>query len=231
MQLNIVFPVHNERNSIDFVLKGWKQELDKQNITYSFIVCEDGSTDGTKELLIQLKEKYPLKLDLKQKRRGYGTAVIDGIKASNSDYILCVDSDGQCDPKDFPKFWNDKEKANVIIGWRKKRADKLQRRIFSSLFKVFFMILFPTPIHDPSAPFVIFKKNAIMPYLHQLVYLKEGFWWGFVGMCVKNSLTMQEIPINHRGRISGTTQVYKIKNMLGIAMRNTLGLFRLKLAK
>ncbi len=231
MQLNIIFPVHNEEDSIESVLKEWKQELDKQNLTYSFIICEDGSTDGTKELLVQLKKKYPLKLDLKQKRRGYGAAVIDGIKISNSDYILCVDSDGQCDPKDFSLFWNDKEKAHAIIGWRKKRADSLQRKIFSILFKNVFMTLFPTTIHDPSAPFVLFKKQTIVPHILYLTYLKEGFWWGFVGMFIKKKLSLQEIPINHRLRNNGTTQVYKAKNILGISTRNLLGLFKLKLAK
>jgi dolichol-phosphate mannosyltransferase len=231
MQLNIIFPVHNEKNSIESVLKEWKQELDKQDLTYSFIICEDGSVDGTKELLTRLQKKYPLKLDLKQKRRGYGTAVIDGIIIADSDYVLCVDSDGQCDPNDFFKFWNNKEKTNIAIGWRKKRADPLQRKIFSFLFKTVFMLLFPTNIHDPSAPFVLFKKQTILPYISHLKHLKEGFWWGFVGMCVKNNLTIRENPINHRKRVSGTTQVYKAKSILGISMRNLLGLFKLKLAK
>lgn len=231
MQLNIILPVYNEKDIIESVLREWKQELDKQNLTYSFIVCEDGSTDGTKELLIQLQKKYPLKLNQKQKRRGYGGAVIDGIISADSEYILCIDSDGQCDPKDFFTFWNNREKAHSIIGWRKKRADPLQRKIFSLLFKAVFMVLFPTPIHDPSAPFVLFKKQTILPHILLLTHLKEGFWWGFVGMCAKKNLTIQEIPINHRERLIGTTQVYKAKNILGISTKNLLGLFKLKLAK
>lgn len=231
MQLNIILPVHNEKNSIESVLKEWKQELDKQNLTYSFIVCEDGSTDGTSDLLKKLTNKYPILLNQKNGRRGYGKAVIDGINSAETEYILCVDSDGQCDPRDFKKFWNNKEKAHVIIGWRKKRVDPLQRKIFSLLFKTFFLALFPTAIHDPSAPFVLFKKQTIMPHISYLTYLREGFWWGFVGMCVKKKLTIQEIPINHRKRINGTTQVYKVKNIPGISIRNLLGLLKLKLVK
>jgi len=230
-QLNIVLPVHNEKDSIESVLEEWKQELDKQNIIYSFVICEDGSTDGTKELLMQLQKKYPLKLDQKQKRRTYGSAVIDGIKTANSEYILCVDSDGQCDPKDFYTFWKNKEKAQVLIGWRRKRADPLQRKVFSSLFKAIFVVLFPTRIHDPSAPFVLFKKQTIIPHASHLIYLKEGFWWGFIGMCVKKKLIVQEIPINHRKRIKGETQIYKMGEMIGISIRNLLGLMKLKLAQ
>jgi dolichol-phosphate mannosyltransferase len=231
IQLSVILPVHNEKNSIEKVLKEWKRELDKQKIEYLFIVCEDGSTDGTKDLLAKLQKKYPLGLNQKQKRRGYGTAVIDGIKSADSEYVLCIDSDGQCDPDDFSKFWNNKEKTHVTIGWRKKRADPLQRRIFSLLFKTVFIILFPTNIHDPSAPFVLFKKQKIMPYIKHLVHLKEGFWWGFVGMCTKKNLSIYERQINHRERTSGTTQVYKLNKILGISIRNLIGLFKLKLAK
>ena len=229
-QLNIILPVFNEKDTIEIVLQEWKQELDKQNLIYSFIVCEDGSTDGTKELLMQLQKKYPLKLDQKQKRRAYGSAVIDGIKTANSEYILCVDSDGQCDPKDFYTFWKNKEKAQVLIGWRRKRADPLQRKVFSSLFKAIFVVLFPTRIHDPSAPFVLFKKSTVIPHASHLIYLKEGFWWGFVGMCIKKRLQIHEITINHRARLKGNTQIYKAHKILDIFLRNLIGLLRLKIA-
>lgn len=230
-QLTIVLPVYNEKDSIEFVLKEWKDELDKQDIDYSFVICEDGSTDGTKELLLKLQKKYPLMLNQRQERRGYGGAVIDGIKSADSEYILCIDSDGQCDPKDFHVFWKDKEKAQVLIGWRKKRADPFQRKIFSFLFKIVFTTLFPITIHDPSAPFVLFKKQTIKPHMSYLIYLKEGFWWGFIAMCVKKKLAIHEIPISHRKRFKGETQVYALEKILGISIRNLLGLVKLKLEK
>lgn len=229
--INVVLPVNNEKGSIEIVFKEWKYELDKQNIKYSFVVCEDGSVDGTKELLVRLQKKYPLVLNQKQKRRGYGGAVIDGITSSNSEYILCVDSDGQCNPKDFNAFWKNKDRAHVLIGWRKKRADPLQRKIFSLFFKIIFVSLFPAPIHDPSAPYVLFKKQTIIPHISYLRYLREGFWWGFIGMCIKKNLSVYEIPIKHRKRIKGETKVYKIEKIFEIFIRNFLGLLKLKLLK
>lgn len=231
VQLAIILPVYNEKDSIEIVFKEWKYELDKQNIKYSFVVCEDGSTDGTKELLMQLQKKYPLVLNQRQERRGYGGAVIDGIKSADSEYVLCIDSDGQCDPKDFLSFWDSREKAHAIIGWRKKRADPLQRKIFSLLFKTIFVILFPTSIHDPSAPYVLFKKQTIIPHTSHLKHLREGFWWGFIGMCTRKNLSLHEIPIKHRKRIKGETQVYKMEKLFGIFIRNFLGLLKLKLVK
>lgn len=231
IDLSIVLPVYNERETIESVLKEWKKQLAKSKVSYQFIVCEDGSSDGTSELLRKIQPKYQLVLDQKETRRGYGGAVIDGIVTAKSKYILSIDSDGQCDPADFPKIWNIREKADIVIGWRVKRADAVQRKIFSGAFKAYFRLLFPTTIHDPSAPFVLYKKRKVMPYLEYYRYLREGFWWGFIATAVKTKMSVIEVPINHRLRTNGETVVYKPNKIPGIAVRNLFGLTRLALAK
>ncbi|OGK71478.1 hypothetical protein A2313_00690 [Candidatus Roizmanbacteria bacterium RIFOXYB2_FULL_41_10] len=60
--------------------------------------------------------------------------------------------------------------------------------------------------------------------------MSEGFWWGFVGMCTKKGLKLSEEPINHRSRFNGQTVVFKLKKIPSIALRNIIGLFRLKFA-
>lgn len=227
--LSVIFPVYNERSSLEIVLKEWTDELNKiKQLEYRFIICEDGSNDGTKELLKKIKNKYRLILNQKNKRRGYGTAIIDGIKTAKSQYVLCIDSDGQCDPKDFRKFWMNRKKATILIGWRKKRADSVLRKMFSSFFKIVFSLLFSNHIHDPSAPFILFKKKNIIPYIKYLRFLREGFWWGFVGACFKLRLSIYEIPINHRRRFQGNTQVYHLAKIPKIALTNVFGLIKLK---
>ena len=225
--ISIVFPVYNEANSIESVLREWKKELKRLKIKHQIIICEDGSTDKTKVILNNLKKQLKLTLNQKRRRRGYGGAVIDGIKTARYEYILCVDSDGQCDPKDLKKFMV-KIGKDVLIGWRTKRIDSPTRLLFSYLFGIFFKLLFPHDIHDPSAPFVVFSKKQFIPLIPQLRFLKEGFWWGFIGACVKNNINFIEIPINHRKRYVGDTQVYKPSKMFSIATRNILGLFKLK---
>lgn len=229
--IDIILPVHNEKGVIESVIVELSHMMDKTKLDYKIIICEDGSTDGTKDILNKLKTKYKLILNQKEGRRGYGGAVIDGILNSDSKYILCLDSDGQCDPNDFSKFHKAFDKTDVLIGWRQNRADKLHRKIYSRFFKIVFDILFNPKIHDPSAPFVIFKKEDVKSHLHQLKFLKEGFWWGFVGMCRKNKLTISEIPINHRKREGSETQVYKLKEMPRIASTNLYGLIKLRFSK
>ena len=102
--ISMIFPVYNEKNSIEKVLIEWKETLKNYDLIYELVVCEDGSTDGTSELLKRISSKYKLTLNQSNKRRGYGGAVIAGIIDAKYNNILCVDSDGQCDPKDIGKF-------------------------------------------------------------------------------------------------------------------------------
>jgi glycosyltransferase involved in cell wall biosynthesis len=229
--LSIVFPVHNERKTIEPVLKEWEKELKKMRLHHEFVVCEDGSNDGTTQFLKKIQKKYRLTLSQVSFRRGYGKAVLDGIRLAKNNWILCVDSDGQCDPKDLTSFLKDTRKTDVRMGWRTTRSDHPQRLLFSWAFHQVFRLMFPHTIHDPSAPYVLFEKKLAMKKLFPyLSYLKEGFWWGFVGACVKKNITIVELPIHHRERFAGDTQVYTPKKLPGIAIRNILGLVRLKLA-
>lgn len=227
--LAIILPVYNEKGAIEGVVKEWADMIKRLKVTYSFIVCEDGSTDGTKDVLRKLQAKYPLCLNQKSFRRGYGKSVTDGIVASKAQFILCIDSDGQCDPQDFPAFWNERNTHSVLIGRREKRADPWTRRIYSALFKQVFSLLFPHGPHDPSAPYVLFTKQTILPYFTDLSYLREGFWWGFVGTCLKHGIPVSELSIHHRERVAGKTRVYSVRRLPDIALRNLIGLVKLRM--
>ena len=93
--ISIVFPVHNEKNNLEELISSWHNTLTSHQLEHEFVIVEDGSTDGTKELIIQLEKKFPI-INLSQnEKRGYSKAVIDGIYASTKNYILCTDSDNQ----------------------------------------------------------------------------------------------------------------------------------------
>lgn len=228
--VSIIFPVHNEVNTIEKVLTEWKNELKiYPNLKYEIIICEDGSNDGTSELLRKIMPKYKLILNQTKKRRGYGKAIQDGIKISKYDTILSIDSDGQYDPKDLDKYLNRFKNDSVLIGYRTTRKDLMFRKIYSKSFGILFKLLFKCNISDPSSSFVLFNKKLFNSHSKELDLLNEGYWWGFVGVCVKHRIPISQVKINHRIRFDGNTQVYKFSKIFGIAYRNGMGLIKLKL--
>jgi len=226
--LSIIIPVHNEVNSLEYVLKKWTFYLNKKEIFYEFILCEDGSTDGTKDLIIKLQKKYNIKNETSFKRRGYGDAVLAGISLSMFKYILCIDGDGQCMPDNFGDFWDDRDKSDFIIGIRKPRNDPFIRLIYSNIFLILHKLLFPSKIKDPSCPYVFGKRENFLNLIDLLGYMKEGFWWGFIGAAIKKSKSIQQINIKHYERYDGQSVVYRINKMPSIIYRNIKGLILLR---
>ena len=166
-----------------------------------------------------------------EKKRGYGGAIISSVKIANGEFILYVDADGQCNPKDFINFWNKKEFINdgIIIGNRKTRADTLFRLIMSKSFKIIHRILFYSKVKDPSCAYTLCRKKTFLELEKYLNYMVEGFGWGFVAACIKTKKNILEIDIDHKKRSEGKTNVFHLNEIPSIAIRNTIGLLRIKL--
>ena len=229
--LSIILPVHNEVGSLEEVISEWDTALRKiPDLGHTFLICEDGSTDGTQDLIRTLEGRYPIINNSVQWRRGYGQAVRDGIALARSDYILCIDSDGQIGPDQFNEFWQRRSEGGFLMGWRRPRVDPPIRLVYSKCFKFYHSMLFGNHLHDPSCPFVLGHSKLFKKLAPLLTYMKEGFWWGFTGACWKLGLEINEIQILHRARIAGDTQVYKMRKMPSIILRNGTGLLKLRFA-
>ncbi len=230
--LSLVLPVYNEAKIIEQLILDWENEFKKLKIDYEIIICEDGSTDGTKEILNKIfKDNSRVINNCVDYRRGYGKAVISGIKTSKNDYVLCVDSDGQCDPNDLNNFIKNIKDHDFIIGARKYRQDSKLRLIYSFLFKVFHDLLFRSGLMDPSCPFVIIKKSFFLKIEYLLINVKEAFWWAFVAASIRYKAKYFELVVNHRTRGFGETQVYKMSKMPAIIIRNMLSIIKIRFAK
>ena len=154
--LSLILPVHNEVASLERMLSEWHSFLHKiPGLHHVFIICEDGSIDGTKELIVELEHQYPIIKNSVSWRRGYGQAVRDGIGLAKTDYVLCIDGDGQIGPDQMTEVWSRRSEDHFLMGWRCPRVDPAVRLIYSKLFKVYHRLLFPNGLHDPSCPFVL----------------------------------------------------------------------------
>ena len=220
-------PVYNEALSIESTLKEIYDTLDGK-INFQFIISEDGSTDGTKELLKKLKNIYPMILISDNSRKFYSKAVIDGIKKADADYLLIKDSDGQCDPKDILNFWELKDNSDLVNGYRFPRYDFAYRRFISKMFYYMYKILFNVPLRDPSFAYVFMNKNVYSKLNDFEPLMPDGFFWEFNARAKSLDFKFNEIRINHRKRSSGDTKIYTLKNLPRIAYTNGMGLLKLR---
>lgn len=226
IECEVLLPVHNEGESIEDTIRGIYAEISVV-VKPGFIVCEDGSKDNTKQVLQRLAGEFPMRLNLSDARKGYSKAMREGMAMLDAEYLLCLDSDGQCDPKDFVSFWHERGTADILIGWRVHRADTFLRRTFSRFFYLLYQAVFHVPVHDPSCPYVLFSKAVARRLAGELGDMKEGFWWEFVARAHRRGFTIHELPVNHRLRSSGVTQVYKWSKMPGIFLRHVAALLKI----
>jgi dolichol-phosphate mannosyltransferase len=225
-EMQVLLPVHNEGASIEGTVR---EIYDKYSprIRMGFIICEDGSVDNTKDVLRRLGAQMPMNLIMSDERKGYSRAVKDGMKALEAPYLLCLDSDGQCDPYDLWKMWDERGSWDLCIGWRTNRADTWLRRYLSRFFYIFYQIVFKVPVHDPSCPFILAKKDVVHRLVDELGEMKQGFWWEFVARVHRRGFSIKEFPVNHRLRSAGQTQVYKFHKMPGIFVQHFIALFKI----
>jgi len=224
--LEVLLPVHNEAESIEGTIREIYEELCPL-VALRFIVCEDGSADNTKEVLLRLSKMFPIKLIMSDERKGYSRAVLDGMKSLEAEYLLVLDSDGQCDPKDFGKFWEVRDRQDVAIGWRVNRIDNFLRRLMSRTFYQVYQLLYRAPVHDPSCPFVLAHRRVVENLVPELGEMQQGFWWEFTARVHRRGFSLRELPVNHRGRSAGETQVYRLNRLPGIGYRHFMALFKI----
>jgi glycosyltransferase involved in cell wall biosynthesis len=166
-------------------------------------------------------------LDIAEQRRGYAGAVVAGMRATSSPHVLVVDSDGQCDPRDFWPFWEKRQEFDVIIGWRVNRRDPMARKLMSRCFGLLHKVLFGGIVHDPSCPYLLIRRSVLDKLLPSLGSMREGFWWEFVARGSRANVRFGELPVRHRDRAAGKTAVYSPGKIPGIAWRNGVGLVKI----
>ncbi len=226
-KLQILLPVHNEADNLEETVKEIYEEIIDKIDDSQILITEDGSTDNTVSVLKELKNKYPLDFISGKERKKYAKAVFDGIKYSDSDYILFLDGDGQCDPKDFWNFWSLKDKYDLTIGYRNPRKDHLHRIIVSRLFYILYRIKIKTSLKDPSCPYLLWNKDVTKFISNKNFTMIDGFWWEFNALISKSDFKYYQLPINHRVREYGIAKTLILSKLPSVGLHHLLKLFKL----
>ena len=127
---SIVIPVYDEEKSIEPLIEGIRDVLDKNGISGEIIVVDDGSSDGTRHLVEKLAKSYKnVKLVTHRVNLGKSEALSTGFRACEGEIILFMDGDLQYSASDIPRFIQKiHEGFDVVNGWRIERKDTLIRK-------------------------------------------------------------------------------------------------------
>lgn len=200
MDISVVIPVFNEKGNVKILHKRLLEIFDKFNKNYEIIFVDDHSTDGTFRILKTLP-----KVTIIRFRKNFGqTAALDaGFHHSTGKLVISMDGDLQNDPRDIPRMLNIMKNKNidVLCGWRAKRKDSFEKKIFSKIASLLRNILIKDPVHDSGCTLRIYKHECfddlhLMGDMHR--YIPAILRW--------KGFKIAETKVTHRKRKYGITK-------------------------
>ncbi|MBS0660626.1 MAG: glycosyltransferase family 2 protein [Verrucomicrobia bacterium] len=171
-ELLVVMPAYNEQASVRKVVLEFFDEVENWTEDFVFLVLDDGSTDGTPRVLGRMHDRLGARFEVvRHSNRGHGQSCLAGYRVAverGIPYVLQIDSDGQCDPQFFFRFWRQREKADVIYGVRTRRDDGLRRMVASMVLRMFLLLGFRTWCADANVPYRLMRTATIAPLLDRI---------------------------------------------------------------
>jgi glycosyltransferase involved in cell wall biosynthesis len=222
--ISVFLPCHNEEANVEQVVGGFCTELPGLADDYEIIIVDDGSTDNTGEIADRLAAaNRRIKVVHHGINRGYGAAVISGIRAASQPYVLLCDGDGQFDAADVKLLAERIDEHDVVIGRRVRRADHLMRRLNGKAWTMLARALFGLTISDMDCGFKLFRRDIL-----------EGLDLHSNGALISTELMARlagrgarvcEVDVKHLPRIAGEQTGNSPKVIVG-AFSELFGLYR-----
>lgn len=224
--LDVVVPAHDEAETIEAVLDELIAALSSWS-SPRVIVCEDGSSDGTPDVVRRLAQRLPVVLCSSPERLGYAVALLRGLDEVRTEHVLVIDGDGQYDPHGALELFERREHADIVLGRRAPRLDSPLRLLMSASFGVVYQGLFHTPVRDPSCSFALLRRATISGILRDVRRLPYGFWWELVARAHAAGLIVVEQDVRHRARVNGASRAFPLRSIPKRSLGQVVGLGRL----
>lgn len=232
MEKLAIIPTYNEKENIQNILLA----IFNLNEGFHVLVIDDGSPDGTAEIVKSLMPKFAGQLFLEERKGklGLGTAYIHGFKwAIKNDYafIFEIDADFSHNPNDLPRLYEACKfgGADVAVGSRYVKGGGVvnwpDNRIYLSKgASLYTRIITWMPLKDPTAGFVCFKKEVLNTInLDEIKFVGYAFQIEMKYAAWKLGFTIKEIPIIFQDRKFGTSKMNK-----SIVKEGIFGVLRLR---
>jgi glycosyltransferase involved in cell wall biosynthesis len=201
MRLSVVMPAYNERATIQAILA----RVEGTALAHEILVVDDGSTDGTRELLNSLTAQHPrLRVLLHQHNQGKGAALRTGIRAASGDIVLIQDADLEYDPRDYPALLQPilEGKADVVYGSRflggPRRSTMFWHMVANQLLTFMTNILYNSILSDMETGYKVFRREVIQAL--PLRARRFDFEPEITAKLLKRHVRIYEVPITFNPR-------------------------------
>jgi len=214
--ISIIVPIYNEKDNLE-ALFARIDDLFKNQKGYEIIVIDDDSTDGSWQLLEQLKDKYPIKIFRKIGRKGKAFSLVEGFAKASSDTLVMCDADLQYPPEVIPQMVKTLKDADFVVANRKNYYDSKVRKFLSRTFRFAFGKLLFGIDCDIQSGLKAFRRRVWetvkfvpeSPWTFDLEFLHRAREAGFTG---------QNLDIDFNSRKNGHSKINTLKTALEIGI-------------
>jgi len=200
MKVSVVIPSYNEVNTIKEILR----RVQAENIAEEILIVDDGSTDGTRDILNDFKGKEPYRIIFHEQNQGKGAAVRTGIQQSKGDIIIIQDADLEYNPREYKKLLEPilDGLAEVVYGSRflggPRRPTMFWHMVANKLLTFMTNILYNNILTDMETGYKVFLREVVqdMP----LRANRFDFEPEFTAKILKRKVRIFEVPITFNPR-------------------------------
>jgi len=215
MDISVIVPVFNEAENLAPLVAEIEAALDPTGKSYEIIAVDDGSDDGSAELLKKLAtEHVNLRAVFFRKNSGQAAAFDAGFRNASGDVVVTMDADLQNDPKDIPALIAKLETGfDLVTGWRKDRKDgALLRKIPSRIANRMIRQMTGTKVHDLGCSLKVYRKHVtdemrLYGEMHRFISVLAAAQGAKIG----------EMVVNHRARRAGVSK-YGIRRTVKVLL-------------
>ncbi len=172
--ISICAPAHNEAQVIDDALNEMKSSAESLNLDYEIVITDDGSTDGTSDILSQYEGRWDnLRVVKHSKRKGIADSFNSAYRASSKELIFHTAADGQCRCSDIgPMLEKMMNGAEIVGGYRPNKSSIYSptRRLVSYLYQNLVEMIFKVEIRDPGNIRLAPREFFIRPVISRGVF-------------------------------------------------------------
>ena len=203
MELSIVIPVLNEREALPQLFDEVRATCASLGRSWEAVFVDDGSTDGSWDVLEDLSRAHPEVRAVKLRRNfGKSAALAVGFGHTGGDFVVTLDSDGQDDPAEIPAMLTELDRGyDLVSGWKRERRDPVVRRWASRLFNSVTSRFSGIRMHDMNCGLKAYRGDCarsleIYGELHRFTPV----------LAAQQGWNVTEIPVNHRPRRHGRSR-------------------------